>query len=114
MNSLTSPQLPSAPSPARPAPLDPLRFPLQGSRLIEASAGTGKTFTIATLYVRLVLGHRPAAADECPDQPGETEALVDSAKNVAANPGLTPPEILVVTFTEAATQELRDRIRCPS
>jgi exodeoxyribonuclease V beta subunit len=111
MNSLTSPQLPSAPSPARPAPLDPLRFPLQGSRLIEASAGTGKTFTIATLYVRLVLGHRPAAADECPDQPGETEALVDSAKNVAANPGLTPPEILVVTFTEAATQELRDRIR---
>jgi exodeoxyribonuclease V beta subunit len=32
-------------------------FPLHGSRLIEASAGTGKTFTIAALYVRLVLGH---------------------------------------------------------
>jgi exodeoxyribonuclease V beta subunit len=111
MNSMTNPPLPSAPGPARPAPLNPLRFPLQGSRLIEASAGTGKTFTIATLYVRLVLGHRPAARDECPDQPGETEALVDSATNVAANPGLTPPEILVVTFTEAATQELRDRIR---
>ena len=69
--------------------LDPLRFPLQGSRLIEASAGTGKTFTIATLYVRLVLGHG-----------------IQSAPRAH-----TPPEILVVTFTEAATQELRDRIR---
>lgn len=69
--------------------LDPLRFPLQGSRLIEASAGTGKTFTIATLYVRLVLGHGIQNAPRA----------------------YTPPEILVVTFTEAATQELRDRIR---
>ena len=32
-------------------------FPLRGSHLIEASAGTGKTWTIAALYVRLVLGH---------------------------------------------------------
>jgi exodeoxyribonuclease V beta subunit len=37
--------------------LAPLTFPLHGSRLIEASAGTGKTWTIAALYVRLVLGH---------------------------------------------------------
>ncbi|MDX1599332.1 MAG: UvrD-helicase domain-containing protein, partial [Marinobacter sp.] len=37
--------------------LDPLTLPLNGSSLIEASAGTGKTFTIAILYVRLVLGH---------------------------------------------------------
>jgi len=37
--------------------LDPLALPLNGSTLIEASAGTGKTFTIAILYVRLVLGH---------------------------------------------------------
>ena len=37
--------------------LEPLSFPLRGSRLIEASAGTGKTWTIAALYVRLVLGH---------------------------------------------------------
>ena len=37
--------------------LDPLALPLNGSALIEASAGTGKTFTIAILYVRLVLGH---------------------------------------------------------
>ena len=37
--------------------LDALTFPLHGSRLIEASAGTGKTWTIAALYLRLVLGH---------------------------------------------------------
>jgi exodeoxyribonuclease V beta subunit len=74
-----------------PAPLDPLRFPFTGSHLIEASAGTGKTFTIAMLYVRLVLGHGGEAAFK--------------------GGALTPPAILVVTFTDAATQELRDRIR---
>ncbi|SDU26662.1 exodeoxyribonuclease V subunit beta [Halopseudomonas salegens] len=67
-----------------------LRCPLRGSRLIEASAGTGKTFTISALYLRLVLG-----------QGGEADFPH----------ALLPPEILVVTFTEAATQELRDRIR---
>ncbi|MBI1906181.1 MAG: UvrD-helicase domain-containing protein, partial [Rhodocyclales bacterium] len=72
------------------AVLQPLSFPLCGSRLIEASAGTGKTYTIAALYVRLVLGHGGAAA--------HARALV-------------PPEILVVTFTDAATKELRERIR---
>jgi exodeoxyribonuclease V beta subunit len=74
----------------KPVNLNPLDFPLHGSRLIEASAGTGKTFTIALLYVRLVLGH------------GGEAAFKDL---------LTPPQILVVTFTDAATQELRDRIR---
>ncbi|WP_026106240.1 exodeoxyribonuclease V subunit beta [Vreelandella jeotgali] len=75
------------------ATLDPLTLPLHGSRLMEASAGTGKTFTIALLYVRLVLGgHRP----------DDDTAFVRP---------LTPPEILVVTFTNAATQELRERIR---
>ncbi|RVT49118.1 exodeoxyribonuclease V subunit beta [Rheinheimera sediminis] len=67
------------------ANLDLLSFPLSGSQLIEASAGTGKTFTIAALYLRLVLGH------------GTSKALL-------------PPDILVVTFTEAATQELTERI----
>jgi len=62
--------------------LDPLSFPLAGRRLIEASAGTGKTFTIAMLYLRLLL---------------EARRGVD--------------EILVVTFTKAATAELRGRIR---
>jgi exodeoxyribonuclease V beta subunit len=88
MNRMKSPS--NALTPAVPETLDPLRFPLHGSRLIEASAGTGKTFTIATLYVRLVLGH------------GEPDAEPRA---------FTPPEVLVVTFTDAATQELRDRIR---
>ncbi len=61
---------------------DLLNSPLAERNLLEASAGTGKTFTIAALYLRLLL---------------ETELTVD--------------RILVVTFTEAATEELRDRIR---
>ncbi len=78
---------------ASPMPLNPLTLPLHGSRLIEASAGTGKTFTIALLYVRLVLGGQHSEDDSAFVRP------------------LTPPEILVVTFTNAATQELRERIR---
>ncbi|BCB59379.1 RecBCD enzyme subunit RecB [Halomonas sp. A020] len=78
---------------SQPAPLNPLTLPLHGSRLIEASAGTGKTFTIALLYVRLVLGGQHSDDDTAFVRP------------------LTPPEILVVTFTNAATQELRERIR---
>jgi len=71
--------------------LNTMTFPLHGARLIEASAGTGKTFTIAGLYLRLLLGHGSAKAKH--QQP------------------LTVDQILVVTFTEAATAELRDRIR---
>ena len=67
-----------------------LSFPLHGSQLIEASAGTGKTFTISALYLRLILGHGG-------EQGFERELL--------------PPQILVVTFTDAATKELRERIR---
>ncbi|WP_105903223.1 exodeoxyribonuclease V subunit beta [Vibrio gangliei] len=71
--------------------LNSMTFPLHGARLIEASAGTGKTFTIAALYLRLLLGH---------------------GKEGAAHPvPLTVDQILVVTFTEAATAELRGRIR---
>ena len=69
--------------------LNPLTLPLQGSQLIEASAGTGKTWTIAALYVRLALGH---------GDPGMGRPLL-------------PGEILVMTFTKAATRELSDRIR---
>ncbi|WP_373052315.1 exodeoxyribonuclease V subunit beta [Thioalkalivibrio sp.] len=68
---------------------DPAALPLYGSRLIEASAGTGKTWTIAALYLRLVLGH------------GGEQAFREP---------LLPPQILVVTFTDAATRELRGRI----
>ncbi|WP_415773145.1 exodeoxyribonuclease V subunit beta [Pseudomonas sp. LB3P38] len=68
-----------------------LAFPLRGSQLIEASAGTGKTFTISALYLRLVLGH--------------------GAESSGFGRELLPPQILVVTFTDAATKELRERIR---
>lgn len=70
--------------------LDARSFPLFGSRLIEASAGTGKTWTIAALYLRLVLGHGAEAAFARP---------------------LLPSEILVMTFTRAATRELSNRVR---
>ena len=63
-------------------PFDLLNAPLDGVNLIEAGAGTGKTFNIEGLYVRLIL---------------ETQLQVD--------------QILVLTFTNAATEELRDRIR---
>ncbi len=62
--------------------LDPLRVALEGTDLIEASAGTGKTYTITTLVLRLLLERR-----------------------------LPIEKILVVTFTNAATAELRDRVR---
>ncbi|RJG39484.1 exodeoxyribonuclease V subunit beta [Motilimonas pumila] len=71
--------------------LQPLTFPLHGQRLIEASAGTGKTYTIASLVLRLLLGHGGEGVKR------ETPVSID--------------QILVVTFTEAATAELRDRIR---
>ena len=71
-------------------PLDILTFPLSGVRLIEASAGTGKTYTIAGLYLRLLLGHGDASS--------------------GFGAPLTVDRILVVTFTEAATAELRERI----
>lgn len=67
-------------------PLDSRTMALTGRSLIEASAGTGKTYTIASLYLRYIV-----------EQPLKCE--------------LTTDKILVVTFTRAATAELRDRIR---
>src|SRR5512136_129865 len=61
---------------------DPQKTPLDGANIIEASAGNGKTHTITGLFLRLLL-----------------------EKNLAVH------QILVVTFTEAATEELKDRIR---
>lgn len=81
-------------------PLNTLRFPLYGERLIEASAGTGKTYTIAGLYLRLLLGHGPLI-----------EEGKDAGQPSAHERPLSVTEILVVTFTEAATAELRGRIR---
>lgn len=56
--------------------------PLQGRNLIEASAGTGKTYSIAILALRLILENK-----------------------VSIN------KILMVTFTKAAVAELEERIR---
>lgn len=59
-----------------------LSLPLHGLRLIEASAGTGKTFTLVTVLLRLLLER-----------------------------GVPIQQLLAVTFTRAATQELRKRLR---
>ncbi|MEG3768466.1 exodeoxyribonuclease V subunit beta [Alteromonas sp. 14N.309.X.WAT.G.H12] len=62
-------------------PLDVLNIPLQGRHLIEASAGTGKTFNITRLYLRLLL-----------------------------EKSLSVQEILVMTYTKAATEEIKGRV----
>jgi exodeoxyribonuclease V beta subunit len=56
-------------------------LPGRGVTVIEASAGTGKTFTLSTLVTRFVAA------------------------------GVRLDEILAVTFTRMATGELRDRVR---
>jgi exodeoxyribonuclease V beta subunit len=63
-------------------PLDLKALDLSGTHLIEASAGTGKTYAIASLFLRLRLEMKV---------PGES--------------------ILVVTYTVPATDELKTRIR---
>ncbi|MCF6283412.1 MAG: exodeoxyribonuclease V subunit beta [Candidatus Polarisedimenticolaceae bacterium] len=62
--------------------MNPLQISLKGLGLIEASAGTGKTYTITALYLRLLLEQ-----------------------------SLAVEQILVVTYTKAATAELKERIR---
>lgn len=56
--------------------------PMEGTCLIEASAGTGKTYTITGLFLKLLI---------------EKQLSID--------------QILIVTFTEAATEELKHKIR---
>lgn len=69
--------------------LNQISIPLNAVSLIEASAGTGKTYTMGSLYLRLLL------------QAGEN--TFPYALNVE--------QILVVTFTEMATEELKRKIR---
>ncbi len=61
--------------------LQPFDITFSGVNLIEASAGTGKTYNITSLYIR---------------------ALIEQDISVG--------KILVVTYTEAATKELKDRL----
>ena len=65
-----------------PTAFDAASIAIGGTLLVEASAGTGKTHAITQLVVRLVLEQ-----------------------------ALEPSQILVMTFTEAATAELRVRVR---
>ena len=62
--------------------ISPQLIPLDAPTLVQASAGTGKTYTITTYFVRAVLER-----------------------------DLTPEQILVLTYTKAATAELRVRTR---
>src|SRR5699024_2005268 len=62
-------------------PLKPFDIPLSGINLIEASAGTGKTYNITSIYIRTLI-EKPVTVDQ----------------------------ILVMTFTKAATKELKDRL----
>lgn len=61
---------------------DPSTCPLDGVNLIEASAGTGKTYALACLFLRLMVEQKLSAS-----------------------------KLLVITFTKAATTELQSRIR---
>jgi exodeoxyribonuclease V beta subunit len=64
------------------ANFDPIRVRLEGSNIVEASAGTGKTFSIGLLVLRLLM---------------EKKIPIE--------------KILMVTFTNAAVAELAARIR---
>jgi exodeoxyribonuclease V beta subunit len=63
-------------------PFDLHTDPLHGVTLIEAGAGTGKTYTLTGIFLRLIIER-----------------------------GLSVDQILVVTYTKAATEELKTRIR---
>lgn len=65
-----------------PIHFNPIEVPLHGTNLVEASAGTGKTYSVAILVLRLLL-----------------------------EKGLPLKEVLMVTFTNAAVAELEERIR---
>ncbi len=82
MNAAREPPAKSAATQREPTAFDPLGPLPRGVTLLEASAGTGKTYSITSLYVRLVIEE-----------------------------GVKVDEILAVTFTQAATAELTTRIR---
>lgn len=73
--------------------------------IIEASAGTGKTFAIAEIFLAILRGKKtfPHGGETGGDRGGGNGAENSAAPRVS--------ELLVVTFTEAATAELRARLR---
>lgn len=66
------------------------KFKFKGPALVEASAGTGKTYTITGLVVRLLLG--------------------DYGEDVELTP-LSIDKMAIMTFTNAATYDLKRKIR---
>jgi exodeoxyribonuclease V beta subunit len=72
----------SGPGPVPDQPFDVCGPLPTGTTVLEASAGTGKTYTIAALATRYV-----------------AEGMAEL------------PELMLVTFSRAATQELRERVR---
>lgn len=70
--------------------IDILNCPISGNILVEASAGTGKTFTIIIFYIRL---------------------LLNIGIDKKFNNGLSIQEILVLTFTNKSKEELFNRIK---
>lgn len=76
------------------------RFDLTKSSLIEASAGTGKTYTITYLILRLLLGIHNVKVSDIESK----KVSIDYLKPKKIE------EILVVTFTNAATDELKRKI----
>ncbi|WP_343153437.1 exodeoxyribonuclease V subunit beta [Buchnera aphidicola (Mindarus keteleerifoliae)] len=66
-----------------------MKFSLTGKKIIEASAGTGKTFFIVVTYIRLILG-------------------INYKNN---NKPLSINEILVLTFNKSAKEEILNRIK---
>lgn len=70
--------------------VNPLTLPITGRTLIEASAGTGKTYTITSIILRLLLNHLLHPKQSEPYQ---------------------LQQILIVTFTRDSTAELKERIQ---
>ncbi len=71
-------------------PFDVFKVKLNGKNLIEASAGTGKTYSIAILFLRLII---------------ENELQASHPKHFFLK------KILLVTYTKAAAAELHARVR---
>lgn len=89
--------------------LDPQTVPIAGNMMIEASAGTGKTYTITLLVLRLLLGLNQGAQTACISSDNDLFATDENDKGLHHN-ARKLPEILIVTFTNAATAELKERI----
>lgn len=74
---------------------------------IEASAGTGKTYELTTIVAAAIAGPGVLEAD------ARGSGLIDTEefRQVLSAGLLEPSELLLVTYTEAAARELKERVR---